>query len=264
MKGGKARERKLPFRSLLIISHRWFISQLIPCSKLSRSPTPLETAPRKYNNAGLRQDLKTKKTEETLDPFQNGGLDDDHASSVHPNFPRARGLSRTYAFYGTPPEPEAKGLKRDHSRKNNVGTSVFLITWNISLTWDILARLRPTRLRVCRWIRTHGPGQNQDQVKGMNNNPLIFFNFQLTSLLRRLNRQLVELNVSLQPLLLRIVGSLDKSPTTFWMTIVGNASFYQRLLMPSTSLANLSWTGRSTLRHSLLPCKMFSICHSLI
>jgi hypothetical protein len=87
----------------------------------------METALRKYNNAGLRQDLKTKKTEETLDPFQNGGLDDDHASSVRPKFPRARGLSRTYAFYGTPPEPEAKGLKRDHSRKNNVGTSVFLI-----------------------------------------------------------------------------------------------------------------------------------------
>lgn len=159
---------------------------------------------------------------------------------------------------------EAKGLKQDHSRKNNVGTSVFLITWNISLTWDILARLRPTRLRVCRWIRTHGPGQNQDQVKGMNNNPLIFFNFQLTSLLRRLNQQLIKLNVSLQLLLLRIVGSLDKSLTTFWMTIVGNASFSQRLLMPSTSLANLSWTGRSTLWHSLLPCKMFSICHSLI
>ena len=262
MKGGKARERKLPFRSSLIISHRWFISQLIPCSKLSRSPT-LETAQRKYNNAGLWQDLKTKKTEETLDPFQNGGLDDDHASSVCPNFPCAQGLSRTYTFYGTPPEPEAKGLKRDHSQKNNVGTSVFLIAWNISLTWDILARLRPTRLQVCRWIRTHGPGQNQDQVKGMNNNSLIVFNFQLTSLLRRLNRQLVELNVSLQPLLLRM-GSLDKSPTTFWMTIVGNVSFSQRLLMPSTSLANLSWTGRSTLRHSLLPCKMFSICHSLI
>ena len=96
-----------------------------PCSKLSRSPM-LETAPRKYNNAGLRQDLKTKKTEEIVDPFQNGGLDDDHASSVRPNFPR--GLSRTYAFYGTPPEPEAKDLKRDHSRKNNVGTSVSLIT----------------------------------------------------------------------------------------------------------------------------------------
>jgi hypothetical protein len=51
----------------------------------------------------------------------------DHASSVCPNFPHARGLLRTYAFYGTPPEPEAKGLKRDHSWKNNVGTSVFLI-----------------------------------------------------------------------------------------------------------------------------------------
>ena len=86
----------------------------------------LETAPRKYNNAGLRQDLKTKKTEEIVDPFQNGGLDDDHASSVRPNFPH--GLSRTYAFYGTPPEPEAKDLKRDHSQKNNVGTSVSLIT----------------------------------------------------------------------------------------------------------------------------------------
>jgi hypothetical protein len=98
-----------------------------PCSKLSRLPT-LETTPKKYNNAVPRQDLKNKRTEETFDPFQNGRLDDNHASSVHPNFPCARGLSRTYAFYGTPPELEAKDLKRDHSRKNNVGTYVFLIT----------------------------------------------------------------------------------------------------------------------------------------
>ena len=90
------------------------------CStKLSRLPT-LGTAPKKYNNAGLRQDLKTKKTEETFDPFQNGGLDDDHASSVRPNFPHAQGLKRTYAFYGTLPEPKAEDLKRDHLRKNNV------------------------------------------------------------------------------------------------------------------------------------------------
>ncbi len=60
------------------------------CSKLSISKLPtLETAPRKYKNAGLQQDLKTKKTEETFNPFQNGGLDDDHASSVHPKFPHA-------------------------------------------------------------------------------------------------------------------------------------------------------------------------------
>ena len=82
--------------------------------------------PRKYNNAGLRQDLKTKRTEEALDPFENGGLDDDHASSVRPNFPPTRGLRRTYAFYGTPPpaepEPEKKGLQQDHSQKNNVDT----------------------------------------------------------------------------------------------------------------------------------------------
>jgi len=56
-----------------------------PCSKLSRSPT-LETVPRKYNNVGLRQHLKTKKTKENFDPYQNGGLDDEHASSVRPKF----------------------------------------------------------------------------------------------------------------------------------------------------------------------------------
>ncbi len=216
---------------------------------------------------GIWQDLKTKKTEETFDPFENGGLDDDHASSVHPNFPRAWGLSRTYAFYGTLLEPEAKGLKRDHSQKNNVGTFGFLIPWNISLTWNILAHC-PIRLRLCRRlrIRTHSPGQtwSQDQVKGMNNNSLIVFNFQLTSLFRWLNWQLVQLNPSLRLLLLRIVRSLDESLTIFWITIIGNTSFSQCLLMPSTSLVNLLWTGWLTLRHSLLLCKMFSICHSLI
>ena len=148
-----------------------------PCSKISRSPT-LETAPRKYNNAGLWQDLKTKKTEK-IDPFQNGRLDDDHASSVCPNFPHAQGLTRTYVFYGTLPEPEAKDLTHDHSWKNNVGTPVFLITWNISLTLDILACLCPTGLQVCWWIQT----QNWDQVEGMNNKSLLssFFNWLLFS-----------------------------------------------------------------------------------
>ena len=218
--------------------------------------------PKKIQQCRSWQDLKTKKTEETFDSFQNGGLNDDHASSVCPNFPHARGLSRTHTFDGMPLEPKAKDLKWDHSQKNNVGTSVFLIAWNISLTWDILACLCPTRLQVCQWIQTHSP--SQDQVKGMNNNSPIVINFQLTSLLRRLNRQLFQLNLSLQPLLLRIVRSLDESPTTFWMTIIGNMSFSQCLLMPSTSLVNLSWTGQSTLQHSLLLCKMFSICHSQI
>lgn len=59
----------------------------------------------------------------------------------------------------------------------------------------------------------------------------------------RLNRQLRQLNLSLQPL-------LDKTPTTFYMTTVGNAHLSQHLLMPSTSLTNLSWTGRSTLQLS--------------
>ena len=98
-----------------------------PCSKLSRLPT-LETTPRKYINAVVQRDLKPKKTEENFDPFQSGGLDNDNASSVCPNFlPRhAQGLSRTYAFHGTLPEPEVKDLKWDHLQKNNVGTFVFL------------------------------------------------------------------------------------------------------------------------------------------
>ena len=118
----------------------------------------------------------------------------------------------------------------------------FLIAWNISLTCDILACLYPARHQVwvC-WIQIHSPSQDQDQVEGMNNDSLVVFDVLLIS--TRLNRQLRQLNLSLQPL-------LDKTPTTFYMTTVGNAHLSQYLLMPSTSLTNLSWTGRSTLQLS--------------
>lgn len=80
----------------------------------------MDAVPKKYQNAGFRKDFKAKTT---LDPFQNGGLDDEDASSVRPAFSHTRGpqalpQARNY-------QPEAKDFKRDHSRRNNVGVCVF-------------------------------------------------------------------------------------------------------------------------------------------
>jgi hypothetical protein len=87
----------------------------MPCSILS---VPLHSEPKRYQNSGLRKDLK-KKVEETLDPFQSGGLDDEDASSTRPAFPRTQ---RPHPDVHS--EPDAKDLKRDKSRKNNVGYSL--------------------------------------------------------------------------------------------------------------------------------------------
>jgi hypothetical protein len=90
----------------------------MPCSILSVFPT-LDSEPKRYQNSGLRKDLKkNSKAEETFDPFQSGGLNDEDASSTRPTFPQAR-TQRSHPHVRS--EPEAKDLKRDQSRKNNVG-----------------------------------------------------------------------------------------------------------------------------------------------
>ena len=77
----------------------------------------LDSEPKRYQNSGLRKDLKkNSKVEETFDPFQSGGLDNEDASSTRPAFPRTQ-RPRPHVRS----EPEAKDLKRDQSRKNNVG-----------------------------------------------------------------------------------------------------------------------------------------------
>ena len=96
-----------------------------PCSILSRFPT-LDAAPQKYQNAGLRKDfkdVKAKKAEEAFDPFQSGGIDDEDAVSARPAFPQTQAPAPRARF-----QPEAgKDLKRDHTRKNDVGSSPFLM-----------------------------------------------------------------------------------------------------------------------------------------
>lgn len=62
-----------------------------------------------------------KATENAIDPFQNGGLDDKDASSIHPAFPHTQGpLPQAWNY-----QPEAKDLKHDHSWRKNVGVCAF-------------------------------------------------------------------------------------------------------------------------------------------
>jgi len=75
-------------------------------------------APKKYANAGLR-DVKSAKAAnaaETVDPFENGGLNDEDASSTRPDFlHQAREESFNVRSWSIP-----QNLKRDPSRRNEV------------------------------------------------------------------------------------------------------------------------------------------------
>jgi len=72
-------------------------------------------APKKYANAGLRnvKPSRAAKAAETVDPFENGGLNDEDASSTWPDFLyQAREESSNVHI--------PQNLKRDPSRRNEV------------------------------------------------------------------------------------------------------------------------------------------------
>lgn len=75
--------------------------------------TALDTAPKKYQSAGLRKNTLSKKAQEPVDPFQSGGLHDEDADAVRPPFRRDPAPA--------PPMPMYPGnLKRNHLYKNDV------------------------------------------------------------------------------------------------------------------------------------------------
>ncbi len=73
-------------------------------------------APKKYQNAGLQKDFKSRRAPEDIDPFQSGGLNDKDIISVRPSFPRTHNA----AVPSAPAFPA--DLQRDRSRKNKVQT----------------------------------------------------------------------------------------------------------------------------------------------
>ena len=78
--------------------------------------TSLDTAPKTYQNSGLRKNIPSKKLSELIDPLQSGGLNDEDAKAARPSESERR--------HGNPPIPQApeypKDLQRDHTRKNKV------------------------------------------------------------------------------------------------------------------------------------------------
>jgi hypothetical protein len=87
----------------------------------------VDSAPKRYQNAGLRKDFKSKskKLPKDIDPFQSGGLDDEDAISVRPAFPPPSPPSRTRTSRSLPPAAPLtypENLQCDLSRKNNVCT----------------------------------------------------------------------------------------------------------------------------------------------
>jgi len=63
-------------------------SPIIYLSILSRL-TPFDTMPKKYTNSGLQDNVKVKKatrTEDSVDPLESGGLNEEDANATHPSF----------------------------------------------------------------------------------------------------------------------------------------------------------------------------------
>jgi len=85
----------------------------------------VDSAPKRYQNAGLQKDfkLKSKKLPEDIDPFQSGGLDDEDAISVRPAFPLPSHTSHTsWSLPPATPLTYPENLQCDLSCKNNVCT----------------------------------------------------------------------------------------------------------------------------------------------
>jgi hypothetical protein len=95
-----------------------------------------------------------KKTQETFDTFENGGLDDEDASAVRPAFP----LSRTRPQIHSHALPDDRDLKRDYSRKNDVGTFHFPIVSYLSPTLSQLVHAHPEDQKLTRSTNLKGPG----------------------------------------------------------------------------------------------------------
>lgn len=101
----------------------------------------MDAEPKKYERSGLRKDLKVKKVEETFDPFQSGGLNDEDASSTRPSFPRTSRIQEPQ-FELRAPVGKDIDLKRDYSRKNNVGLSHFSLCLTDFLTSCQLVQIK--------------------------------------------------------------------------------------------------------------------------
>jgi hypothetical protein len=80
--------------------------------------TAFDSAPKKYQNAGLQKDLNPKRAPEDIDPFQSGGLDDEDIISVWPSFPCTNNVATIHSERSDPAFPA--DLQCDHSCKNKV------------------------------------------------------------------------------------------------------------------------------------------------
>jgi hypothetical protein len=87
---------------------------------LSGRFTNLDTAPKKYPNAGLRKVTKPTIAADAVDPFENGGLNDEDIISARPTFSRNQDVVGVHI-----PATGGETLKRDTSRKNEVGIGYF-------------------------------------------------------------------------------------------------------------------------------------------
>ena len=95
----------------------------MPIPDLQARFTMDDTVPKKYLNAGLRNDPKPRKSPEAIDPFQSGGLGDNDALLVQPPYPPSGPSSGAVA---TAPTVFPVVLQRDYSHKNTVHMSLWV------------------------------------------------------------------------------------------------------------------------------------------
>ncbi|KAF8221913.1 hypothetical protein L208DRAFT_1527612 [Tricholoma matsutake] len=80
--------------------------------------TTFDSAPKKYQNAGLQKDLNPKRAPEDIDPFQSGGLDDEDIILVQPSFPCTNNVAAVHSKHSDLAFPA--DLQHDRSCKNKV------------------------------------------------------------------------------------------------------------------------------------------------
>jgi hypothetical protein len=86
-----------------------------------------DIVPKKYPNAGLRKDAGSKKVQESIDPFQNGGLNDEDADAVRPSFPQTSTPQSHAPITPRFIHVQPGDFKRNPSRMNNVRRTLVIL-----------------------------------------------------------------------------------------------------------------------------------------
>ncbi|KAF9472995.1 hypothetical protein BDN70DRAFT_967282 [Pholiota conissans] len=109
-------------RAIEEIKAAWVCEEHAPGVKTGAARFPsLETAPKKYQNAGLRKDyniVQKSRNADVFDPFESGGLHDEDITSDRPPLPSSNPRAERVDVQQFP-----ENVQRDRTRRNEVDLS---------------------------------------------------------------------------------------------------------------------------------------------